>query len=306
MASTKQFTVWWPQNAYNGQALTIYGVLVAIGGATNGQFWNTNTSALESPVLGNWPYYAIPFTQGTVPTGFCPGEPNVIPYTASFPTANTTAGYYNMQPRLQWGTTPDYQTDQPMPYGSLNQLTLNWNGSDVIPFTTGTGATFLANSLLCQPQNLYDEFGLKNIITWSDLNATGNENTSREWLMCVRSSTFINGYFNAGNRQILESLNDQVTVTRWAATIAGVYLYASRGAEMEQGQMFVMRGGSRLLGNEYGRFQARYDSVLDEMGEYRCGYNVASGGQRTMPWYASSDPIPYPAGDIVAGWGRLP
>jgi phage gp36-like protein len=118
-----------------------------------------------------------------------------------------------------------------------------------------TAATYAMQS------DIEDIFGVTNVAIWSQLDPTqppGTPDTTRIQRALDYACSKIESFFrNHGNYAIpLTPQNDDVNlVTRWAATLAGVWLYQSRGQRDDTPD-----------GNKY---TAMAEQVLAEMGPYR-------------------------------------
>jgi len=118
-----------------------------------------------------------------------------------------------------------------------------------------TSATYAAQS------DIEDIFGVTNVATWSQLDPTqppGTPDTERIQraldFACSKIESFFRNYGNYTTP--LTPQNDDVNlVTRWAATLAGVWLYESRGQRDDNPP-----------GN---KFTAMAKQVMAEMGPYR-------------------------------------
>jgi phage gp36-like protein len=109
--------------------------------------------------------------------------------------------------------------------------------------------------------DIEDIFGITNVAVWSQLDPTqppGAADTDRiQTALNYASAKIISFFFNQGNyaTPLVPLNNDVLLVTRWAATLAGVWLYQSRGLRDDTPE-----------GNKYSEM-ARL--VIAEMGPYR-------------------------------------
>jgi phage gp36-like protein len=109
--------------------------------------------------------------------------------------------------------------------------------------------------------DIEDIFGVTNVAVWSQLDPTqppGTPDTGRiQTALNYASAKIISFFFNQGNyaTPLVPLNNDILLVTRRAATLAGVWLYQSRGLRDDTPE-----------GNKYSEM-ARF--IIAEMGPYR-------------------------------------
>lgn len=131
-------------------------------------------------------------------------------------------------------------------------------------------------------QDLYDEFGDKNIIQWSNLsNTVATVDTNRVQRALNYADSEINGTFMMG--PYTEPLTPAVvgpTVRYWGAVIAGVKLYNARG------QLDYMETGD---GNRkpYNKYAGLLSKVYADMDRYKAGMLRMDSPRR---WPVSSAP----------------
>lgn len=79
--------------------------------------------------------------------------------------------------------------------------------------------------------DIYNIFGTENVTIWSDLSNAGTINNARVQFGLDNADAFIDWIFRDGPFAVPLSLNGEavVLVRRWAAVIAGVWLYKNRG-----------------------------------------------------------------------------
>jgi phage gp36-like protein len=136
-----------------------------------------------------------------------------------------------------------------------------------------TSATYAAQS------DIEDIFGVTNVATWSQLDPTqppGTPDTDRIQraldFACSKIESFFRNYGNYTTP--LTPQNDDVNlVTRWAATLAGVWLYESRGQRDDNPE-----------GNKY---SAMAKQVMAEMGPYRSSEKLDAARR----WPAPTGPV---------------
>jgi phage gp36-like protein len=118
-----------------------------------------------------------------------------------------------------------------------------------------------AQGLYAAESDVEDIFGVTNIAIWSQLDPTqppGTADYTRiQRALDYADAKIISFFRTQGNYATpLVPLNNAVTlVTRWAATLAGVWLYESRGLRDDTKE-----------GNKY---TALAEQVMAEMGPYR-------------------------------------
>lgn len=81
--------------------------------------------------------------------------------------------------------------------------------------------------------DIRDLFGSDNVTRWSQLdNTVATPDEDRIQRALDHADAEINGFFLGGPYALpLAGPSDGATTTRWAATIAGVWLYAARGQQ---------------------------------------------------------------------------
>jgi phage gp36-like protein len=123
-----------------------------------------------------------------------------------------------------------------------------------MPTTPPTG-------LYAAQSDIEDIFGVANIASWSQLDPTqppGTDDPTRiQRALDDADARIISFFRDHGNyiTPLAPQNNDVTLVTRWAATLAGVWLYSSRGLRDDTKE-----------GNKYSALAAK---VIAEMGPYR-------------------------------------
>ncbi|MGA2232317.1 MAG: phage protein Gp36 family protein [Tepidisphaeraceae bacterium] len=118
-----------------------------------------------------------------------------------------------------------------------------------------------ATGLYSAQADVEDIFGVTNIAIWSQLDPTqppGTADVNRiQRALDYADARIISFFRNYGNyiTPLAPQNNDVTLVTRWAATLAGIWLYESRG----------LRDDTR----EANKFTALAQQVIAEMGPYR-------------------------------------
>jgi phage gp36-like protein len=118
-----------------------------------------------------------------------------------------------------------------------------------------------AQGLYAAEADVEDIFGITNIAIWSQLDPTQPPGTPDEdriqRALDYADAKIISFFRNYGNyvTPLAPQGNDVTLVTRWDATLAGVWLYESRGLRDDTKE-----------GNKYTAMAAQ---VLAEMGTYR-------------------------------------
>ena len=119
----------------------------------------------------------------------------------------------------------------------------------------------MASASYAAQSDVEDIFGVTNVAVWSQLDPTqppGTAETDRiQRALDYADARIVSFFRNYGNyaTPLAPQNNDVDLVTRWAATLAGVWLYQSRGQRDDTPE-----------GNKY---TAMAKQVLAEMGPYR-------------------------------------
>jgi phage gp36-like protein len=118
-----------------------------------------------------------------------------------------------------------------------------------------------AQGLYAAQSDIEDIFGITNVAVWSQLDPTqppGTVDVDRiQTALNYADARIVSFFRNYGNyvTPLAPQNNDVALVTRWDATLAGVWLYQSRGQRDDTKD-----------GNKYSKMA---EQVLAEMGPYR-------------------------------------
>jgi hypothetical protein len=118
----------------------------------------------------------------------------------------------------------------------------------------------------CSLTDIQNVFGISNITLWSNLDNTGNTtDTTRVTAALAYADDEIDNFFRGGPYAVPLVLNSGSAPLTWAAKLAGIWLYDSRG-QLDT----PLDGGGP--GRGFNRYSGMKKSVYIEMGLYRIGY----------------------------------
>jgi hypothetical protein len=142
--------------------------------------------------------------------------------------------------------------------------TAHWGDGSTTP-GSGVVAGDGARGVYCDQGDVENVFGVSNVAAWSNLDNTRSDaDVMRIAAALVYAVSEIDDFFRGGPYAVPLVVNSGTTVATWAAKLAGIWLYDSRG----QLDSIVDGGVVRSLS----RYAGMKKSVYVEMGLYKIGY----------------------------------
>ncbi|HUB27552.1 MAG TPA: hypothetical protein VL992_19155 [Tepidisphaeraceae bacterium] len=138
--------------------------------------------------------------------------------------------------------------------------------------------------LFAQQSDIEDIFGVMNVAIWSQLDPTqppGTADTDRiQTALNFADAKIVSFFRNYGNyvTPLSPQGNDIALVTRWDATLAGIWLYQSRGQRDDTKD-----------GNKYTKMA---EAVIAEMGPYRAQDKLDAARRWPAPTAPAANVIP--------------
>jgi phage gp36-like protein len=133
-------------------------------------------------------------------------------------------------------------------------------------------------SYYAQQSDIENLFGIPNVAEWSNLAGLNDYvDTNRIGVALAYADSEINNFFQGGPYAVPLSLGQSApTITNWAAVIAGVWLYTSRG----QLDTITNSDGTQRV---YNKYSGMLKSVYADMGSYRTGQGKRLDSAKKWP-----------------------